>query len=285
MIWSPASWRGRTAAQAPIYPDAGALARVEQRLRRTAPLAKAADILRLRALLARVAAGDAFLLQGGDCAESFAEFGADKVRMIFDLLLRMGAMLGAEGDREIVHLARIAGQFAKPRSSATETVAGATLPSYRGDAVNGPAFTERDRTPDPKRLLAAHRQAQATVELLATCSAASHGDPSPVGIFASHEALLLNYEEALTRFDEASETWLATSGHMVWIGDRTRQLEGAHVEFARGVGNPIGLKCGPSLGADELLRLIDRLDPDNRPGRLVLSAASAPRTSPAICRR
>lgn len=271
MSWSPDSWRGRPAVQAPIYPDAAALARVERRLRASPPLVQAADILHLRALLARVAAGQAFLLQGGDCAESFAEFGADKVRMIFDLLVRMGAMLGAEGDREIVHLARIAGQFAKPRSSATETVAGTTLPSYRGDAVNGPAFTVRDRTPNPKRQLAAHRQARATVGLLAAYSSASRaGAPRPAGIFTSHEALLLDYEEALTRFDEAGRCWLATSGHMIWIGDRTRQLGGAHVEFARGVANPIGLKCGPSLGADELLRLIERLDPGNRPGRLVL---------------
>jgi 3-deoxy-7-phosphoheptulonate synthase len=293
MSWRPDSWRGRPAAQAPLYPDRDALVRVEQRLGQTPPLTKAVDILHLRALLAQVAAGRAFLLQGGDCAESFAEFGADKVRMTFNLLLQMGGMLNAGGGRDIVHLARIAGQFAKPRSSRTETVAGITLPSYRGDAVNGPAFDPRERTPDPKRLLAAHRQAQVTVELLAAYSSASYADlpaimraargclglgepvatqaaPRPVSTFTSHEALLLNYEEALTRFDEASESWLATSGHMIWLGDRTRQLDGAHVEFARGVGNPVGLKCGPSLGADELLRLIDRLDPDNRPGRLVL---------------
>jgi 3-deoxy-7-phosphoheptulonate synthase len=293
MSWRPNSWRGHVAAQTPVYPDPDAVARVEQRLRQTPPLAKAVDILHLRALLAQVAAGRAFLLQGGDCAESFAEFGADKVRMTFNLLLQMGAMLGADGGREIVHLARIAGQFAKPRSSQTETIAEVTLPSYRGDAVNGPAFDPLERRPDPKRLLAAHRQAQVTVELLAAYSAASYADlpaimraargrlglaepmaaqavPRPVSTFTSHEALLLNYEEALTRFDEASESWLATSGHMIWLGDRTRQLDGAHVEFARGVGNAIGLKCGPSLGADELLRLIDRLDPDNRPGRLVL---------------
>ncbi|MET1111812.1 MAG: 3-deoxy-7-phosphoheptulonate synthase class II [Allosphingosinicella sp.] len=293
MSWQPDSWRSRPAAQTPVYPDRGALARVEQRLRQSPPLTHAADILHLRALLGQVAQGRAFMLQGGDCAESFAEFGADKVRMTFNLLLQMGAMLRAQGEREIVHLARIAGQFAKPRSSETETVAGVTLPSYRGDAVNGPAFTLSDRTPDPKRLLAAHRQAQVTIELLAAYSSASYADlpgimraararlgtpepsgtpptPRPVSTFTSHEALLLNYEEALTRYDETSESWFATSGHMIWLGDRTRQLDGAHVEFARGVGNPIGLKCGPSLGAGELLRLIDRLDPENRPGRLVV---------------
>jgi len=173
--------------------------------------------------------------------------------------------------------------LAKPRSSMNETVNGVTLPSYRGDAVNGPGFTAAERIPDPRRLLDAHRQAQVTIELLQAYAAASYADlpaihgsvglteaPRPVSMFTSHEALLLNYEQALTRFDEASESWWATSGHMLWIGDRTRAPDGAHVEFARGVSNPIGLKCGPSLGPDELLRLIDRLDPDNRPGRLVL---------------
>jgi len=183
----------------------------------------------------------------------------------------------------VVHLARIAGQFAKPRSSGIETINGVTLPSYRGDAVNGPAFTEAARVPDPKRLLEAHRQAQVTIELLQAYAAASYADlptvhrevglnepPRPVSMFTSHEALLLNYEQALVRYDDASEKYWATSGHMLWIGDRTRQLDGAHVEFARGVGNPIGLKCGPSLAVDEFLRLIERLDPQNAPGRLVL---------------
>ena len=290
MSWTPASWRARVAAQAPAYPDAGALARIEQRLRASPPLTRAADTLHLRALLAKVAAGRAFIVQGGDCAESFAEFGADKVRMTFNLLLQMGAMIGARGGQDVIHLARIAGQFAKPRSSPDETIDGVTLPSYRGDAVNGPAFTAADRNPDPKRLLAAHRQAQVTIELLAAYSAASYADlpairraaharlglrppggsDRPVATFTSHEALLLNYEEALTRFDQASESWLATSGHMIWLGDRTRQIDGAHVEFARGVGNPIGIKCGPSLSAEDMLRLIERVDPENRPGRLVL---------------
>ncbi len=165
-----------------------------------------------------------------------------------------------------------------------------TLPSYRGDAVNGPDFDLTSRIPDPKRLLAAHRQAQVTIELLAAYSAASYADlpairraaharlglreptaePRPVATFTSHEALLLNYEQALARFDQASESWLATSGHMIWLGDRTRQLDGAHVEFARGIGNPIGIKCGPSLAVDDMMRLIERIDPQNRPGRLVL---------------
>jgi 3-deoxy-7-phosphoheptulonate synthase len=281
--WSPASWRDRPAQQLPEYPDPAALARVERRLEGSAQLVEVADIIHLRAALARVAAGDGFVLQGGDCAESFAEFGADKVRVTYNLLLRMGALLRRATGGEVVHLARIAGQFAKPRSSTTETIDGATLPSYRGDAVNGPAFTTAARTPDPKRLLDAHRQAQVTIELLHAYASASYADlppvhrevglreaPRPIAMFTSHEALLLNYEQALTRYDEPSESWWATSGHMVWIGDRTRQIDGAHVEFARGVANPVGLKCGPSLSVDDLLRLIERLDPDNKPGRLVL---------------
>jgi 3-deoxy-7-phosphoheptulonate synthase len=280
--WSPGSWRTRPAQQLIEYPDANALARVERRLSGSEPLVEVADIIHSRAALARVASGQGFIIQGGDCAESFAEFNADKVRVTYNLLLRMGAMLRAAGV-DVVHLARIAGQFAKPRSAATETIDGVTLPSYRGDAINGPAFTAAARAPDPKRLLDAHRQAQVTIELLQAYASASYADlpkvhrdvglkePSrPVAMFTSHEALLLNYEQALTRYDEASEQHWATSGHMIWIGDRTRQIDGAHVEFARGVGNPVGLKCGPSLAVDDMLRLMERLDPDNAPGRLVL---------------
>jgi 3-deoxy-7-phosphoheptulonate synthase len=283
MSWSPQGWRDRTAAQLPVYGDAAALDRVEKRLAAVPPLVAVSDIIHLRALLAQAAAGHAFLLQGGDCAESFAEFGADKVRMTFNLLLRMGALLRADGNREIVHLARIAGQFAKPRSSLTETIGGTTLPSYRGDAVNGPAFDLASRTPDPRRLLDAHRQAQVTIGLLKAYAAASYADlpkicralgvdehVRPVSMFTSHEALLLNYEQSLTRFDEASDSWWATSGHMIWLGDRTRQLDGAHVEYVRGIANPIGVKCGPTLRVDDMLRLIERIDPDNKPGRLVL---------------
>ncbi len=281
--WSPESWRARPAQQLADYPDAGALARVERRLAGSESLVGIADIIHLRAALAAVATGKAFIVQGGDCAESFAEFNADKVRVTYNLLLRMGAMLRAAWGGEVVHLARIAGQFAKPRSSPTETIGEVTLPSYRGDAVNAPAFTASARTPDPKRLLEAHRQAQVTVQLLDAYAAASYADlptvhrdvgldePSrPVAMFTSHEALLLNYEQALTRYDETSEQYWATTGHMLWIGDRTRQLDGAHVEFARGVGNPVGLKCGPALEVDDLLRLMDRLDPEDAPGRLVL---------------
>ena len=281
--WSPGSWRERPAQQLPDYPDKEALGRVERRLSGSAPVVEIADIIHLRASLSAVAAGQGFVLQGGDCAESFAEFNADKVRVTYNLLLRMGAMLRVAHRGDVVHLARIAGQFAKPRSSATETIDGVTLPSYRGDAVNGPAFTPAARTPDPKRLLDAHRQAQVTIELLQAYASASYADlpdvhrevglkdpPRPVSMFTSHEALLLNYEQALVRYDERSESWWATSGHMIWIGDRTRQLDGAHVEFARGVANPVGMKCGPSLAVDDMLRLIERLDPDNKAGRLVL---------------
>ncbi len=283
MSWTVDSWRSGARAQMPQYPDADALARVESRLAASAPLAAFADILHLKAQLAQVAAGRAFLLQGGDCAESFAEFGADKVRTTFNLLLRMGAMLRSASGREVVHLARIAGQFAKPRSSPDETIGGVTLPSYRGDAVNGAEFSRASRTPDPRRLLDAHRQAQVTIALLNAYAAASYADlpringelgldvpVRPVSMFTSHEALLLNYEQALTRFDPKTESWWATSGHMIWIGDRTRALDGSHVEYARGVANPVGLKCGPTTDESGLLKLIDRLDTGNEPGRLVL---------------
>ena len=295
MSWTPGSWRSRPAKQLPHYPDPLALANVESRLASAPPLASVADIKRLTARLAEAAAGRAFLLQGGDCAESFAEFGANKVRTIFNLLLQMEAMLAADGRNHIVPLARIAGQFAKPRSAATETIGdthpallsrrhrqrprlrcaqpharprahAAGLAPVEGDAGADQGLLggrlcrprrdrpQRARAPRPARRAPARRRP---------------GGPG-VDVFTSHEGLLLNYEQALTRWDEESESWWATSGHLLWIGDRTRQLDGAHVEYASGVRNSIGLKCGPSLGADELLRLIERLDPDNVPGRLVL---------------
>jgi 3-deoxy-7-phosphoheptulonate synthase len=299
--WEPQSWRTRQAEQQPDYPDAAALARVEQRLAGSPPLVDVADIIHLRASLARVATGDGFMIQGGDCAESFAEFNADKVHTTYSLLLKMGAIVRSADAGDVVHLARIAGQFAKPRSAGTETSGDVTLPSYRGDAVNGPAFTKADRIPDPKRLLDAHRQAQVTIELLQAFANASYADlpqvqrevglketPRPVSMFTSHEALLLNYEQALTRYDEPSASWWATSGHMLWIGDRTRQLDGAHVEFARGVANPVGIKCGPSLDVDDMLKLAERIDPDNRAGRVVLigrfGAAKVAEHLPALMR-
>jgi 3-deoxy-7-phosphoheptulonate synthase len=295
MSWSPSSWRSRRAEQLPEYPNPLALARAEARLASAAPLVRIADIQRLKSQLGRVASGQAFLLQGGDCAESFAEFGAEKVRTTYSLLLQMNIMLREIGAGEVVNIARLAGQFAKPRSNGSETIDGVTLPSYRGDIINGPAFDAASRTPDPDRMLEAYRQCGVTRKLLRAFSAAAYADvarfrsearerlglkgPAPAGpllaariprIYTSHEALLLNYEQPLTRFDEESGKWWATSGHMLWIGDRTRSLDGAHIEYARGIANPIGLKCGPSLAADDLLRLIERLDPDNKPGRLVL---------------
>lgn len=281
--WTPHHWRSKPAAQMPEYADEAAAKRVERRLASSPPLVSIADVVHLKARLAQVSAGRAFLLQGGDCAESFAEFGADKVRTTFNLLLQMGAMIEGGSGTPVVHLARIAGQFAKPRSSTMETKGDVTLPSYRGDAVNGPEFTPESRNPDPKRLLEAHRQAEVTIQLLAAYASASYADLrrihqeagvaaplKPVSMFTSHEALLLNYEEAFTRFDPATESWWTTTGHFLWLGDRTRQIDGAHVEFARGIANPVGLKCGPSLKPDDLHRLLDILDPHNQPGRLVL---------------
>ena len=292
----------------PAYPDSGALATAESRLAAAAQLAPAEEGRALTARLARVAEGHGFLLQGGDCAETFAEFGADKVRRSFNLLLQMAAMIGEAADGDVVTVARMAGQFAKPRSAETEAVGCLTLPAWRGDIVNGPGFDPRSRTPDPARMLEAHHQSRVTLDLLRAFSAAAyadlpdmhraarrrlglaeHDDPAgPVEMFTSHEALLLHYEQALTRLDEATGQWWATSAHMIWIGERTRQLGGAHVEFARGIANTIGLKCGPTLTADELLRLIERLDPENRPGRLVLigrfGAGDAARRLPPLMR-
>lgn len=307
MSWTPSSWRERPAQQLPAYPDPHALEMAESCLEASAPLASVTESRLLTARLAEVAEGRGFLLQGGDCAETFAEFGADKVRRSFNLLLQMAAMLRESAGGEVVTVARMAGQFAKPRSAEMESLNGLTLPSYRGDIVNGPAFDAKSRTPDPLRMLEAHRQSKVTLDLLKAYAAAAYADLSeihrlarrrlglafdhatpegdlaqPVDMFTSHEALLLNYEQALTRRDEVSGDWWATSAHMIWIGERTRQLGGAHVEYASGIANSIGVKCGPRLGADELLRLIDRLDPENRPGRLVLigrfgAAAAAPR--------
>jgi len=295
MSWTPSSWRDRPALQMPAYPDPHALEMAESCLEASAPLGSITENRILTAKLAQVAGGNGFLLQGGDCAETFAEFGADKVRRSFNLLLQMAAMIREASGGEVVKVARMAGQFAKPRSADTEAIAGLTLPSYRGDIVNGPDFDLKSRTPDPLRMLEAHRQSKVTIDLLKAYAAAAYADLSeihrvarrrlglafdhatpqgdaarPVDLFTSHEALLLNYEQALTRWDELTESWWATSAHMIWIGERTRQLDGAHVEYMSGIANTIGVKCGPTLEADDLLRLIDRLDPANKPGRLVL---------------
>ncbi len=313
MSWTPASWRDKPALQMPSYPDRHALEMAESCLEASAPLGSVTENRLLTAKLADIAEGRGFLLQGGDCAETFAEFGADKVRRSFNLLLQMAAMLREAAGGEVVKVARMAGQFAKPRSTEMETLGGTSLPSYRGDIVNGPDFDAKSRAPDPLRMLEAHRQSRVTIDLLKAYSAAAYADLSeihrvarrrlglafdhatpqgdvvkPVDMFTSHEALLLNYEQALTRWDELTESWWATSAHMIWIGERTRQLDGAHVDYARGIANTIGVKCGPTLKADDLLRLIDRLDPRNRPGRLVLigrfGAGKAAERLPALMR-
>jgi 3-deoxy-7-phosphoheptulonate synthase len=317
--WKPESWRGKPAAQVPDYPDKAALAAVEKQIATFPPLVFAGEARRLKKQLARVAAGQAFLLQGGDCAESFAEHGANNIRDFFRVFLQMAVVLTFAGGSPVVKVGRIAGQFAKPRSSPTEKKDGKELPSYRGDIVNGIEFTPEARIPDPRRQIEAYRQSAATLNLLRAFAHGGYANLASVhqwmlgfvkdspqsrrymeladrisealgfmqacgldledqpelrstDIYTSHEALLLGFEEAMTRVDSTSGDWYATSGHMVWIGDRTRQPDHAHVEYCRGIKNPIGLKCGPSLKADELIRLIDILNPDNEPGRLTLIA-------------
>ena len=316
--WTPSSWRRAPARHVPTdYPDAEALRRVEGELSTMPPLVFAGETRRLKGLLGEAAEGRAFLLQGGDCAESFKEFRGDNIRDYFRLLLQMAVVLTFAGGKPVVKVGRIAGQFAKPRSEPTETQDGVTLPSYRGDNINGQEFDPAVRTPDPERLLRAYGQSSATLNLLRAyagggfadlhnihgwtssfvqdspngaryreladkidealtimaavgVTAATHSELARVEVFTSHEALLLGYEEAMTRIDPGTGEWCDTSAHMLWIGDRTRQLDGAHVEYARGVSNPLGIKCGPSLDPDDLLRLIDVLNPRDEAGRLTL---------------
>jgi 3-deoxy-7-phosphoheptulonate synthase len=316
--WTPASWRQRPARHIPAdWPDAEALAVVEAELRRMPPLVFAGEARRLKTLLGEVEAGRAFLLQGGDCAESFKEFSADNIRDTFRLILQMAVVLTFAGGKPIVKVGRMAGQFAKPRSEATETIAGVTLPSYRGDNINGMEFDAAARTPDPQRLLKAYAQSASTLNLLRAFAGGGYADlhnihrwtlgfveGSPQGeryreltdkisealafmaaigvtpqsapdlhrveFFTCHEALLLGVEEAMTRVDSTTGDWYDVSAHLLWIGDRTRQLDGAHVEFLRGVKNPVGLKVGPTMDADELIRLIEALNPADEAGRLTL---------------
>ena len=321
MNWQPSSWRDHPIRQVPAYPDAAKLTTIEARLAAQPPLVFAGEAQRLKRQLGDVAEGRAFLLQGGDCAESFAEFSADSIRDSFKVFLQMAVVLTFGASLPIVKVGRVAGQFAKPRSSDVESVDGIELPSYRGDMINAMPFTEADRVPDPKRLLRVYEQSAATLNLLRAFAQGGLADLTKVqswvtefldgtpqaekfaelagrieeslnfmracGItpdtarplaetdfYTSHEALLLNYEEALTRRDTITEEkdWYATSAHMIWIGDRTRQPDGAHVEYMRGIGNPIGMKCGPSLDPDELVRLIEMLNPENEAGRLTLIA-------------
>lgn len=315
--WTPESWRSRPVVQVPDYPDQEALKAVEDQLSTFPPLVFAGEARNLKRELAGVARGEAFLLQGGDCAESFAEHGPDNIRDFFRVLLQQAVVLTFAGSCPVVKLGRIAGQFAKPRSAQTETQGDIELPSYRGDIINGIDFTEAARVPDPGRLLMAYRQAAATLNLLRAfaqggyanldhvhqwnlgflkdgpserhyeetadrisqcldfmraCGLTPENTPqlSTTEMFTSHEALLLGYEQAFTRVDSTSGDWYATSGHFLWIGDRTRQPDHGHVEFMRGIRNPIGVKCGPSMDADTLLRLIDTLNPEDEAGRLTL---------------
>ncbi|SUZ31405.1 Phospho-2-dehydro-3-deoxyheptonate aldolase [Roseibaca ekhonensis] len=316
--WTKSSWRQKPRIQMPDYPDADALAQVEGRLSSYPPLVFAGEARALKRKLGAAARGEAFLLQGGDCAESFAEFNADSIRDTFKVLLQMAIVLTYGAKVPVVKVGRMAGQFAKPRSSGMETVGGVELPSYRGDIINGFDFTPEARIPDPARMLQAYTQAAASLNLLRAFSTGGYADMhrvhswtlgfadgdkaeryremtsrisdtldfltaagitsetsrdlATVDFYTSHEALLLEYEEALCRIDSTSGQNIAGSGHLVWIGDRTRQPDGAHVEFCRGVQNPIGLKCGPSLTADDLKVLLAKLNPENEAGRLTLIA-------------
>ena len=314
--WTKADWRNKPRVQMPDYTDPAALAAVESQLSKYPPLVFAGEARRLKKLLGQAARGEAFLLQGGDCAESFDQFSADGIRDTFKVMLQMAMVLTYGAKVPVIKVGRIAGQFAKPRSAPTETVDGVELPSYRGDIINDLAFTPEARIPDPKKMLQAYTQAAATLNLLRAFSTGGYADVNQVhawtlgftasekaeayramanritdtldfmkaaGItdetahtlqsvefYTSHEGLLLEYEEALTRLDSTSGKWLAGSGHLIWIGDRTRQPDGAHVEFARGVQNPIGLKCGPTTTSEDLRVLMAKLNPQNEPGRLTL---------------
>ena len=316
--WTPASWRSFPAKHIPAdYPDASAVDRVEAELRRMPPLVFAGEARRLKSLLADVSAGKAFLLQGGDCAESFKEFAADNIRDTFRLILQMAVVLTFAGGKPVVKVGRMAGQFAKPRSSPTETVGDVTLPSYRGDNINAMEFDEAGRMPDPDRLLRAYGQSSATLNLLRAFAGGGYADlynihrwtlgfveGSPQGaryrelsekisealsfmaaigvtpesqpdlhrveFFTAHEALLLGYEEAMTRVDSTSGDWYDTSAHLLWIGERTRQLDGAHLEFFAGIRNPVGCKLGPTTTVDEALAICERLNPEKIPGHLTL---------------
>ena len=318
--WTPSGWRSKPAKHIPEdYPDTKHLNDVEAALSGYPPLVFAGEARRLTKRLGKVALGEGFLMQGGDCAESFREFHPDNLRDMFRVMMQMAVVLTYGGGKPVVKVGRIAGQFAKPRSSATETRDGITLPSYRGDNINGMEFTPEARTPDPERLMKAYGQAASTLNLLrafstggyanlrnihkwtlgfvrhspqsqryaelcnkisdamdfmAACGVTPESTPQMAATeyYTSHEALLLGYEQAMTRIDSTTGRWYDTSAHMLWIGNRTRQPDGAHVEFLRGVENPIAIKIGPELSSDELLTLIDILNPANIPGRLTLIA-------------
>ena len=334
--WTRQSWRQFTALQQPQYPDGRALQRVEEQLAAMPPLVFAAETRALHAQLAEVAEGRAFLLQGGDCAESFGEFSAVNIRDTFKVVMQMAIVLTYAGRLPVVKVGRLAGQFAKPRSADMEERDGQSLPSYRGDIVNDAAFTGAARVPDPERMIRAYHQSTSTLNLLRAFASGGLADLHQVNqwnlsflesnplreryeavahsiqdalafmevcginsdnaptlretqLYTSHEALLLNYEEALTRQDHLTGDFYDCSAHMLWIGERTRQLDGAHIEFFRGLKNPLGVKIGPSIEEDELIRLIDAMNPENIPGRLTLISRMGGNTLaeklPALARR
>ena len=315
--WSKDSWRNKPVVQVPEYDDQKALEKVEKRLSSYPPLVFAGEARRLKEHLAKVCRGEAFLLQGGDCAESFAEHNPDNIRDTFSVILQMAIVLTFGAGCPVIKVGRIAGQFAKPRSAPLEKQGEIELPSYRGDIINNIEFVEDLRIPDPERQIMAYRQSASTLNLLRAFAQGGYANldhvhkwnmgfvkeskqgeqyeqvanrisealdfMDAVGInsnttpelrsvdfYTSHESLLLGYEECLTRVDSTSGDWYDTSAHMLWIGDRTRQPDGAHIEFVRGIKNPIGMKCGPSLDSDELLKLIDLINPSNEEGRLTL---------------
>ena len=315
--WSKDSWRNKPVVQVPEYDDQKALEKVEKRLSSYPPLVFAGEARRLKEHLAKVCRGEAFLLQGGDCAESFAEHNPDNIRDTFRVILQMAIVLTFGAGCPVIKVGRIAGQFAKPRSAPLEKQGEIELPSYRGDIINNIEFVEDLRIPNPERQIMAYRQSASTLNLLRAFAQGGYANldhvhkwnmgfvkeskqgeqyeqvanrisealdfMDAVGInsnttpelrsvdfYTSHESLLLGYEECLTRVDSTSGDWYDTSAHMLWIGDRTRQPDGAHIEFVRGIKNPIGMKCGPSLDSDELLKLIDLINPSNEEGRLTL---------------
>ena len=317
MDWDKKGWRGKPRVQMPTYGNLVELASVESSLEALPPLVFAGEVRNLREQLAKVGTGEAFLLQGGDCAESFSEFSANLIRDTFKVMLQMAVVLTFGSKKPVVKIGRMAGQFAKPRSADYETINDQKLPSYRGDIINDIAPDFKSREPDPKRMLQAYTQSAASVNLLRAFSQGGFADirqvhswtlentrtgsrytqfselaerisealdfmeaagVSPnntqtlrkVDFYTSHEALLLEYEEALCRIDSLTGNPIAGSGHMLWIGDRTRDPDGAHVDFCSGVENPIGLKCGPSLSKDDLVRLVQKLNPKNEMGRLTL---------------
>ncbi len=317
MSWSPNSWREFPIKQQPTYQDQELLKSVEKEIESYPPLIFAGEARELKKQLAKAGRGEAFIIQGGDCAESFAAFNADTIKNLFKLLLQMSVIMTYSKGKPVVKIGRIAGQFAKPRSSDFEEKDGVRLPSYRGDIINDIAFTEEARIPDPRRMIKAYNQSAATMNLLRAFSRGGLADlnevhrwnldfikDNPIGkkyedlsdqidkamkflsaagitssntlqlkqttVFTSHEALLLNYEEALTRIDSITGEWYNCSAHMLWIGDRTRELDGAHIEYFRGIKNPVGCKVGPTMKPDELVQLIKTVNPDNEEGRLNL---------------